>query len=480
MRKFAWLFAASAALVWCVPAQADLTAGQKMAVEALVKQFTAADFDARQKAVDRLIEMGVDVAPIVRKALADTADNEVKMRCEQVLKALRDKFGAAAVDGARIEVPAGDKSACEASRVTFDFKDVPLAEVVDRLAEFSGNRPFRVDEKLRDKTLTLSVKDATYWEAVDQAAAKLGLVYSAYWTMGMGRGGNGESSLQLVEAEKDLKITGYASPAVVKADYLSKIEFLRVAKQPAWGMPGQEGLSLGLTWFWEDRLGPLTEEIELTKAVTPKGDSLLPTTPEGRRKANPMGFMGMPGFKPAPCATVQFSLPMPAPDARTVAELSGVVRLEFATGEREVMIDDVFAKVGKEVKVDDWTITVKKVDGQKNALLVTIEAKYKGEPVDLPSYWTAGTYGWYVQTTEGGKRTRGFSYGSGRATVGVAWGLDGGRLNPQARAQPVQKGESAVYFQGEYEAGVTNVVLVLPKLHETREYPFTIKDIPLP
>ena len=40
--------ACAAVAAWCVPSQAALSGGQKLAAEALVKQFTAADFDARQ------------------------------------------------------------------------------------------------------------------------------------------------------------------------------------------------------------------------------------------------------------------------------------------------------------------------------------------------------------------------------------------------------------------------------------------------
>ncbi len=45
------------------PTSAALSAGQKMAAETWVKQFSAAEFDARQKAVENLIELGPDVVP---------------------------------------------------------------------------------------------------------------------------------------------------------------------------------------------------------------------------------------------------------------------------------------------------------------------------------------------------------------------------------------------------------------------------------
>jgi hypothetical protein len=67
-------------------ASAELSAGQKLAVEALIAQFAAKEFAVRQAAVTRLIEIGPDVVPLVKKTLAETTDAEVRLRCEMVIK----------------------------------------------------------------------------------------------------------------------------------------------------------------------------------------------------------------------------------------------------------------------------------------------------------------------------------------------------------------------------------------------------------
>ena len=67
---------------------AELTPDQKLAAEVLIKQFTARQFAVRQQAVDRLVALGPDVLPMVKKALAETNDNDVKLRCRMVLKSL--------------------------------------------------------------------------------------------------------------------------------------------------------------------------------------------------------------------------------------------------------------------------------------------------------------------------------------------------------------------------------------------------------
>ena len=67
---------------------AELTPDQTAKVRTLIAQFSNRRFAARQEAVGKLITMGTDVLPMVRKTLAGTKDNEVKLRCGMVIKAL--------------------------------------------------------------------------------------------------------------------------------------------------------------------------------------------------------------------------------------------------------------------------------------------------------------------------------------------------------------------------------------------------------
>jgi len=63
----------------------DPTPEQTKEAQALIAQFSAKEFAARQAAVEKLIALGPDVLPLVKKTLAETADNEVKLRCEMTL-----------------------------------------------------------------------------------------------------------------------------------------------------------------------------------------------------------------------------------------------------------------------------------------------------------------------------------------------------------------------------------------------------------
>ena len=81
------------ALALCGVLRADLAPEQKAAAESAMGDFTAVEFAARQQAVEKLVAMGPDVVPLVRKLFAETTDNEVKLRCEMTLKGLAARWG---------------------------------------------------------------------------------------------------------------------------------------------------------------------------------------------------------------------------------------------------------------------------------------------------------------------------------------------------------------------------------------------------
>lgn len=75
-------------------AAAELTRDQRAAAQALIAEFAAPEFEVRQQAVRKLIDMGPDVVPLVKAELARTNDAEVKLRCEMVLQVLGGEAGA--------------------------------------------------------------------------------------------------------------------------------------------------------------------------------------------------------------------------------------------------------------------------------------------------------------------------------------------------------------------------------------------------
>jgi len=447
----------------------DLTAGQKLAAETLIKDFSAKEFAARQAAVEKLIALGPDVVPLIRKTLAETTDAEVKLRCQMVLKGVADKFGATA-EGPKPE----QKLSLNASKITLDAKETPLAEVMETFAQQSGNQLIDVPDDLREKTLTLSVKDLTYWQALDKVCELTGCMYTPDWNTG---------KLRLVEAEKGENLSGYSEAVVVKVDQVTQTRLFRVAK-PARGavMGGGTRLFYTMSYFWEDRLPALTSEWQVTKVMTPDGKDLV--TPEQVRSIRGMGFMNPRRTRTANYGNMQVNIPEVPEGLTKLTEVSGIVRLEFGEGQKEVKINDVLAAVDKSITVDDWTITVRKAEKDQNGVSITLEVKHGDKLVSVPAAWLVGEYGFYLLAPDG-QRHKGNTFGGAMMMRGAWGGPAAGQANGAVMVMNVggqgEDGKYNVRFWrlGEVE-GAWSLLLVLPEHHETREYPFTIKDVRLP
>ena len=73
--------------------RAELTPEQSKEAQALIAQFASPEYAVREGAMKKLIEMGPDTLPMVRKALGETKDAEVKVRCQVVINAFEVRVG---------------------------------------------------------------------------------------------------------------------------------------------------------------------------------------------------------------------------------------------------------------------------------------------------------------------------------------------------------------------------------------------------
>jgi len=82
---------------FCVTTRAELPPERTREAQALIKQFSAPEPAARQRAAEKLGAMSPDVVPLIQRTFATTTDNEVKRHCRIALKAIVKKHGADAV-----------------------------------------------------------------------------------------------------------------------------------------------------------------------------------------------------------------------------------------------------------------------------------------------------------------------------------------------------------------------------------------------
>ncbi len=493
------------------PASAALSAGQRMAVDALIKQFSAADFDQRQKAVDRLIEIGPDVAPAVRKALADTQDNEVKLRCEMVIKGLKDKFGAAAMgEDAKTTAPAGParpatsvaratpgergpgKFGYDPSTVTLSVKDGDLEQALAQLAEQSGNTKVQMPRDWEGKGVTVDVKDAGYWQTLDKVAASLGY----YYTYDLQN-----REFRMAPLKEGADVSAYAGPAVVKLGTATVTKIFRPAATV--GFPGPKtGLSMTFTYFVEDRLQPLETDTEVTKIVgsdgkeialdKPAADAAVDQPVRGRAARGQGGargmFGGFGGFTGPNAGVVDVTAAAPGAGVDKLASVEGTVRMTFGTGKKTIQVEDALGGDNKSGAAGNAKVTVTRVQrmgggapvaGARAArggmLFLTVSYKVDDKDAELPSFGRNPDYG-VTLVDPNGERHRGNT-----GSFGGMMAFMGGRGQaPAAPAAQVDANNATMIFTNVPDVdGAWMLELTVPDQTTEKEYTFRFTDVTL-
>jgi hypothetical protein len=498
---------------------ATLSAGQKLAVEALIKDFGSKEFAVRQKAVDRLIELGPDVVPLVRKTLAETADNEVKLRCEMVLKGIKEKFGDKAVaesatGGGAPPVPQavkpapGGKLNLDASKITVTVKDADLSDVLGKFADQSGNALIAAPQNWEGKTVTLNLKDTPYWQALDEVCKVAGLTYDAggmggmgaFWGGGIqvlggqravrvpqGPAANG-GAVTLRPAEKIVDVGSYLGPVVVKLESATKNRNFRTP-------PTTAVASYNLVYLWEDRLPVISHEGVVTKALDAKGQPLKLQDFGGM--GGGMGALmmrrgmrvviGGQGGGVNSSGTIDATLIELPEGLDKIGELDGTIKLELGTGEKSLKIEDAL-NPEKTGSADGLTLTVTNVNKQRGGVSLTVEATRDGKEIELATY-ASRTYGVFLVAPDGTKHQGNVFPGMGGRMMIQMGGPGGGNppppqggANVAVRAGPgmPQGGTTVSFWNLPDVEGAWTLLYVYPSETVSKEFEFKLTNVPLP
>jgi len=413
---------------------AELTPGQKMAAEVLIGQFSDKQFAVRQQAVEKLIALGPDVLPLIRKTLADTDDNEVKLRCRMVLKGIAEKYGIV-VDQQEPGMPGGP--GLGGSRVTIDVTNVPLSEVLQSFADQSGNRLLSVDDKLKGRSITLAVDGLPYWEALDKLCWATELLYVADWP-----GGGMRLQSSQVKAPD---FGACAGPVVVKLERVTWSHRLRVPRKaeiPARGTAGE--LTYVLGFWWEDSIPVISSHGKVTRAVTPDGATLEQLEAPVPPRREPPGGVIVVCLRPPPVGL------------RALGAIEGVVQLELGTGERAVRLEDALTGEGKTIAVGGVPFEIVARRGE-----TSVDLTLKPTRDDAAEVISGGAapqrYGFFLEDPNGQRYA----------------GHMAARSDPKAEVRLQFSDLGAV-------GGPWSLVYVFPQRRVRKDYPFTIKDVPVP
>jgi hypothetical protein len=135
--------------------------GPTPAVEQLIDRLGSADFNEREQAAKTLKAGGPDVLPALRKALTHR-DAEVRRRVEELIPQLE------AI------------AAVAPKRVTLSAEKQPLSAILKDIEKQTG---YKVEEIERndDKRYSIKLKDASFWDALEQISREAGCVVVGKW-----------------------------------------------------------------------------------------------------------------------------------------------------------------------------------------------------------------------------------------------------------------------------------------------------------
>lgn len=136
------------------------------------------------------------------------------------------------------------KGATNGTTISLDAKSMPLADVFKAIEKATGNKLIDNREEQSDKPITITLKDAPFWSALDEILDQIGLGIYSY---------GGEEALSIVGRSPE------EGPRVGQAAYRGPLRFevLEVQAQRGRRQPKQQSLKLKLEVAWEPRLRPI-------------------------------------------------------------------------------------------------------------------------------------------------------------------------------------------------------------------------------
>lgn len=455
-------------LVASAPAAfAELTPEKKQSADALIRDLGVKDLAAREQAVDKLVALGPDVLPLIKATLAATRDAEVKFRCEMVVTRLSERY---------LITADGKVTDLSASKVSVDAKDAPLAEVVKTLARQSGNKPFILADDVKDLRVSLAAKDMPYWQAVDALCESAGLIYDQGWQ---------EDGRHLVKFDaKTQDPAAHTGPVVVRVTRVdrqttrSQSRVFRAAGQNRDPVDRFDRyIMFNAECQIEDRLPVLSGQLRFTRALTRDGVNRLPPEQVERENRGMGRRMGWPSYFMNGYLRLSAAEDPEMFDAPVTLE--GVAEIELVAGRRELKLDGILGDKEKKAAADGMELTLTKAERKGVDLVVTLTVSGDGKVPTYVAPVRGYDYG-FVIVDGAGTRYREFTnciWKSDRMGMqggsGVGYRLDAmrgpfsGTLTLTVQGVPDAPGDWSVVFQ-------------YPEKTETREYPFSIREVPVP
>ncbi len=470
----------ASAFVW---AQAAPEA--KPSVESLIKQLSDDAPATREAAGKDLVDLGAAAVEPVDRARRESKDEDLKLRCDIILKRIGEKTGVTP------ESLAADRELkLPTSRVTLEFDRTPASDVLAELAKQSGNAPIKlINEPMSKKRISLSVRDMPYWEAFDRICDALRAIPQYA----------GPEGMMLIPRGKVVDLGAYAGPASVKLLSCSRRTThtsTRHFRLPDGGENAQtedeRTVDINYSCSLEDRLPILSSRVAFDHARTPKGTDFAQQEAPAHA---PEGFNGEDigdeereaegGMSMGECSA-SFNDKDPAdPGPMT---LTGAVTMTLAVGRKEARIAPIAfgaADEHKPVVSGPYTIVLKDLTRNAGLATATLEITIKGGAPLIHQRAPKGQYGLRLVDPKGFAYAELQEYSFNSQNSSTSGSGENSEFQFHQVPDPETPGPEAVTLKVTFshvggEEGNWSLVLVHPERIEARSYPFTIKDVPLP
>lgn len=323
-------------------------------VTQLLEKLDSADPAQSKSAEDALIKLGVKVLPL----LPDPAEKPESKNRDSRLKKIRTAL------------ESGPKTSLEASKVTINGDSIRLSDALKALQQQSGNTVVDLREQngqeTGNPTLQLKLKDAPFFQALDEIARKASLslnFYTAENAIGLLNSANTETA-------RAGEIGAGTSPPNSK--FLLYKDAFRMslnrigATRDLSGGPHLANLQMELSW--EPRLRPIMLKLRTDQLVgiDDKGRKILPSTSGETMELS---------IRPEnPIVDLNLNLIAPERDASKIARLEVVADLTIPLAKQTLSIAKV-SDQGKEVSSGVAKLRIMAFEIEAPVWKVTVEVK---------------------------------------------------------------------------------------------------------
>lgn len=399
-------------------------------------------FIQRVGAMDGLEKLGPIVLPQLQEAINKPPDPEVRRRLEEVILKLETA------------------GALNPSLINLKVTDKPIRKIVEEIGRQSGYKvelwpPGGNDE--RDKrTLTLELKDATFWQALQQVCDLGGLNFQDGWY------GNDNMTIRLQSGDAIPGFICLEGPFRVVArgmNYFRNMDFATArGNNPLQGGEARrtESLTLNMSITVEPRL-PLygVGAATITEALDDLGQSLKPA-PAQQQAMRQSYYSGYRGYMQHVNVTLN-----PMPNGRRIKSLKGTIPVTLIALQRpKIVIDKLGELKNHSVKSGSTTLVIE--EATKNGNQVTLklnisEAVPRGAQQDYS--WVNTVIQRIEVQDEQGAKLQSFS---------SSWGMNGNGV------------QGTFTYGGNAGAGAPHRLIYYDWITRAHDVPFTFQDLPLP